>query len=81
MTAQSNDCLMTSRLFVIQCHSVSARERMPFSVIQCHFLADSYPISIGIENDTQHREYREFNENRENSIAKLPSFSNLTKSQ
>ena len=34
---------------------------------------------MGIENDTRHREHREFNEIRENSIAKLPNFSNLTK--
>ena len=37
---------------------------------------DSYILFLaGIENDTRHREYSEFNEDRENSIATLPIFS------
>ena len=39
------DCLMTSRLFVIQCHSVSASERMSFNVIHCHLIADFFAYS------------------------------------
>ena len=39
------DCLMTSRLFVIQCHSVSASERMSFNVIHCHLIADFFALS------------------------------------